>query len=182
MSLYKNQFRIESVRLKTWDYRNSSWYFVTINTKNQTEYFGKIINGAVELNDLGKTAKKYWLEIPIHFPFAELDYYTIMPNHTHSVIIINSKDVACNVSTKKSIYSEISPKQYSLSSIIRSYKSAVTRWCNKNDIQFEWQVRFFDRIIRDEKELYNIRKYIEQNLLKRILEKDGPDNIDWDLI
>jgi hypothetical protein len=54
--------------------------------------------------------------------------------------------------------------------------------CNKNDIHFKWQARFFDRIIRNEKELYNIRKYIEQNPLKWNLEKVNPDNIDWDLI
>jgi len=184
MELYKNKYRTGSIRLKTWDYRNPWWYFVTINTKNHNNFFGKVINGKVVLNEVGKTAERYWLEIPRHFPFAELDYYTIMPNHMHNVIIIKSRDVACNVSTNKihDIHSEISPKKYSLSSIIRSYKSAVTKWCNKNKILFEWQPRFFDRIIRDEKELYNIRKYIEQNPLKWDLEKSGPENIDWEMI
>ena len=39
------------------------------------------------------------------------------------------------------------------------------------------QPRFYDRIIRNEKELLNIRKYIEQNPLKWDLEKDQPENI-----
>ena len=183
MSLFKNHFRIESARLKTWDYRNSAWYFVTINTKNNLEYFGKVKNGKVELNEIGKIAMKYWLEIPDHFPYVDLDYYIIMPNHIHGVTILNSKDVACNVSTNSNnVYSDISPKKCSLSSVIRSYKSAVTKWCNKSKIHFEWQPRFFDRIIRNEKELYNIRKYIQQNPLKWNLEKENPDNIDWGLI
>jgi len=92
MSLFKNHFRIESARLKTWDYRNSAWYFVTINTNNHIEYFGKVKNGKVELNEIGKIAMKYWLEIPDHFPYVELDYYIIMPNHIHGVTILNSKD------------------------------------------------------------------------------------------
>jgi len=186
MRLYKNKFKTASVRLQNWDYRNPWWYFVTINTKNHNYSFGKVINGKVVLNDVGNIAEKYWLEIPSHFPFVELDYFIIMPNHSHGILILNdhSKDVACNVSTKKInvIHSEISPKKYSLSSVIRSYKSAVTKWCNKNEIEFEWQPRFFDRIIRDEKELYNIRKYIDQNPFKWEIEKNNQDNIDYEII
>ena len=45
--------------------------------------------------------------------------------------------------------SQISPKPSSLGAIIRSYKSAVTRWCRKNGYdQFAWQPRFYGHIIR----------------------------------
>ncbi len=61
----------------------------------------------------------------------------------------------------------ISPKQGSLSAIIRSYKSAVTRWCGLNGFNnFAWQPRFWDRIIRDDKELYFVRRYIRQNIIR----------------
>jgi len=40
-----------------------------------------------------------------------------------------------------------------------------------------WQKRFYDRIIRSDKELDNIRQYISTNVLERALEKDNPDNI-----
>ena len=59
--------------------------------------------------------------------------------------------------------SQISPKPHSLSTIIRAYKSAVTRCCNKNNHEFQWQSRFYDRIIRDEDELNRIRIYIKNN-------------------
>ncbi|MCL4547958.1 MAG: hypothetical protein M1495_05255 [Bacteroidetes bacterium] len=42
---------------------------------------------------------------------------------------------------------------------------------------FAWQPRFYDRIIRNEKELYNIRRYIKQNPLRWELDKDKPENI-----
>lgn len=58
---------------------------------------------------------------------------------------------------------KISPKTGSLSSVIRSFKSAVTKYANKNDIPFKWQSRFYDRVIRDENELNNIRDYIISN-------------------
>ncbi|MCX7876665.1 MAG: hypothetical protein N2321_10940 [Melioribacteraceae bacterium] len=183
MSKFKNIFRIESTRLNNWDYSSPWWYYVTINTKNHVEYFGKIENEKMILNELGKIADKYWLEIPNHFSIVELDYYVVMPNHIHGIIIINEsgnnicRDVACNVSTDN-IFSQISPKGNSLSTIIRSYKSAVSKNIHElYKLDFSWQTRFYDRIIRNEKELFNIRKYIEQNPLKWELDKDKPENI-----
>jgi len=178
MTKFKETFRVESTRLKEWDYSNPWWYYVTINTKNHIHYFGKIVNEEIVLNEIGIHARKTWEEIPNHFQNIELDYFVIMPNHIHGIIIINknSKDVACNVSTNK--YSQISPKGNSLSVIVRSYKSAVAKFAHENGLMsFSWQERFYDRIIRNEKELYNIRKYIEQNPLKWELEKDNHENI-----
>ena len=72
----------------------------------------------------------------------------------------------------------ISPKKGSLAVIIRSFKSAVAKAARESGLKhFAWQPRFYDRIIRNEKELYNIRKYIEQNPLRWELDKDKPENI-----
>jgi ERCC4-related helicase len=59
-----------------------------------------------------------------------LDYYVIMPNHIHGIIIINElegRDVARYVSKTETKFSKISPKPGSLSAIVRSFKSAVTK-------------------------------------------------------
>ncbi len=59
-----------------------------------------------------------------------------------------------------------------LSNVIKRFKIGVTKWCktyNHND--FKWQRSFYDRIIRNEKELFHIRKYILQNPLKWELNK-----------
>ncbi len=192
MSKFKNTFRIESTRLKNWDYSTPWWYFVTINTNNHVEFFGNVVNEKMNLNELGVVADKYWREIPNHFKNVELDYYVIMPNHIHGIVIINEhidqndinfefhnhdRDVACNVSTDN-IFSQISPKKNSLSVIIRSFKSASSKAIHQTgNIHFKWQARFYDRIIRNENELFHIRRYIEQNPLKWELEKDRPENI-----
>lgn len=81
------------------------------------------------------------------------------------------RDVACYVSTNNDnvdpIMSQLSPKSGSLSAIIRSYKSSVTRWCRQNgDEDFCWQSRFYDRIIRNQTALNNIRRYIINNPAK----------------
>jgi len=55
----------------------------------------------------------------------------------------------------------------SLSTVIRSYKSICTKTINKiqNNINFQWQLRFYDHIIRNEKSLNKIRNYIINNPL-----------------
>jgi len=58
----------KSIRLKNYDYSKPGIYFVTICTKNREFLFGEIINGVIVLNDAGKIAQQYWLEIPEHFP------------------------------------------------------------------------------------------------------------------
>ena len=77
-------------------------------------------------------------------------------------------------------YSNISPKKWSLSVIIRSFKSVCTKKINQkfwSDIfNFWWQKSFHDRIIRNEKELFNIRKYISENPQKWELDKNNLKN------
>lgn len=171
MMEYKNTFRIESARLKEWDYSNPWWYYVTINTKNHIHHFGKIENEKMILNDLGMVVEKCWNNLPIHFINVELDYFVIMSNHIHGIVIINSA-----VETRQS--SSLQNKLITLSNIVGSFKSAVSKQAHENSFNnFSWQPRFYDRIIRNEKELYNIRKYIEQNPLKWEFEKNKPENI-----
>lgn len=57
----------------------------------------------------------------------------------------------------------ISPKSGSLPIIIRSFKSAVTKYCNENKLPFGWQTRFHDHIIRDNDEFKRIENYIINN-------------------
>ncbi len=101
MSLYKNKYRIESARLKEWDYANPWWYYVTINTKDHIPYFGEIVDEGIVLNELGLIADTFWKQVPVHYQNVELDYFVVMPNHIHGIIILNDRrDVACNVSTE----------------------------------------------------------------------------------
>lgn len=51
----------------------------------------------------------------------------------------------------------------SVSSIIGSYKSAVSKHAHRLGFVFSWQERFYDVVIRDEKSFLTISKYIENN-------------------
>jgi REP element-mobilizing transposase RayT len=94
---FKNKYRISSTRLKNWNYGNNGAYFITICTANRTHYFGNIKNGILQLNDTGILAKKYWGEIPEHFPFIELGNFVIMSNHIHGILIIDNQENNANL-------------------------------------------------------------------------------------
>jgi len=69
-------------------------------------------------------------------------------------------------------------QRHSLSAIINHYKSAVTRFCKKRKIiNFSWQSRFYDRIIRNEYELQNIRDYIYYNPVKWGMDRNNIENL-----
>ncbi len=165
MGLYKNKFRIETSRLKDWDYSIPWWYYVTICTKDMKCWFGEIKNGKMIYNSFGEKAIEFFKGIPIHFPITEIDYFVIMPNHVHGIIIIND-----TVETRHGVSLQTQfgkPIKNSLSIIINHFKGAVTRFARKNNIvTFKWQPRFYDHIIRNDNDLHRIRTYIQNNPLK----------------
>ena len=109
---------------------------------------------------MGLITKKYWLEIPNHFNNIKLDRFIVMPNHLHGIIHIIKNQF--NV-PRISKFGHVIPK--SISTIIGSYKSVVTKNININlpNSEFAWQSRFHDRIIRNQTELQKIRQYIINN-------------------
>lgn len=175
MAKFKNKYRIESIRLKNWDYRWNSAYFITICTANRENYFGEVVNGKMVLNELGKLSEKYWLEIPDHFPYVQLGNFVVMPNHTHGILIIAQPINSWELSpypddpilppdpTKNQQMSKISPKSGSISTIIRSYKSVVSKNIRLIEPNFKWLSRYHDIIIRDAMAYENIQKYILNN-------------------
>jgi len=50
-----------------------------------------------------------------------------------------------------------------ISSIVGSYKSAVTKHAHRLGFEFDWQLRFHDHIIRNDAEYQRINDYIESN-------------------
>lgn len=65
----------------------------------------------------------------------------------------------------------------SLSAIVRSYKSAVTKACHEQSLRQNraiWQSRFHDRIIRDDISRFFIEQYVELNPLMWDFDPDNP--------
>ena len=143
-TLYQDKYRIKSTRLPSWDYSSSGFYFITICVKNHYHYFGKIVDSKMALSKLGNIAEQYWKEIPSYFPGTALDEYVIMPNHLHGILILDDLYI-------------------STSRIVREYKGKVTHEIRKLNPKFSWQARFYDHVIRNDKDLYRIQEYIRFN-------------------
>jgi putative transposase len=77
-----------SIRLPNYDYSKEGMYFITLCCWEKAHRFGKIVDGAMILNELGKIANDEWLDLKTRFPHIELGAHQIMPNHMHGIIII----------------------------------------------------------------------------------------------
>jgi len=150
-----------NIRQVNHDYSQPCSYFITINVKFSQCLFGKAVSSTeIELNELGKTAQKFWMEIPEHFIHVRMDEFVIMPNHMHGIIHIG--DVSGNMH-KTNQFGPL-PKG-SLAVVVGQYKSSVSRWANQNRFGglFSWHSRFYDRILSDSSSLMAAQIYIRQN-------------------
>jgi len=79
MDKFQNIYRIESARLKNWDYGRNAWYYVTICTGQRICFFGDITDGKMKYSPAGDIARQLWIEIPNQFGYANLDEFIVIP-------------------------------------------------------------------------------------------------------
>lgn len=166
MSKY-NHFLRRSIRLKSFDYRHSGPYYVTICAYQRRKIFGEVVLDRVELSELGCLIDQSWMKTSIHHQHVETDAFIIMPNHIHGILwLMHGRGTACRAPTVEKFGQPVSG---SLPTIIRSFKSAVTReWRVRSanpDVRI-WQRNYYERVIRNDRELTRLRSYIQQNPLR----------------
>ena len=186
----KKYRRKKSLRKPGWDYRSDGAYFITICTKNRGRFFGRVVAGEMRLSPMGWIAHQYWNEIPQHTQNCVLGEFVVMPDHVHGILILKNNDGRCMLRPSNSLQrpgiglqrpenrnvppiinnpirimdhfkSEISPKAHSISVIVRSYKSAVTRQANMLGYRFGWQGKFHDSIIRDGISFFRVGRFLQ---------------------
>lgn len=190
MDRFNNKYRIASARAQWWDYGWNGAYFITICTASREHFFGEIQNGKMILSPTGVIADIIWHEIPNHHPNVELGDFVVMPNHIHGILILdkpgdNGGRRAVETGHALSVDNDIIETGHALSlrnnaktigqqrfqnigknsvsSIVGSYKSAVTKHANRLGLGNGWQPRFHDHIIRDDGEYQRISDYIVAN-------------------
>ena len=174
----------KSIRLKGYDYTEPNRYFVTICSDFHACIFGEVVNEKVSRSEVGQIVLDCWNAIPAHNRNVTVDICQVMPNHVHGILEIRWKKPRPPVGTLHAtslhsgqIHSTISPKPGSLSAIIRSLKSAVTKEVHSRFNSFHgaiWQSRFYDRIIRSDREYFFIERYIKLNPLLWGFDIDNP--------
>jgi len=148
------------------------------------------------LNEYGKIAYDMFQGLPKVFKNIAIYAFVIMPNHVHGIVIIDNppNEPVGNATEQSSVKGNNShaekenliPKSNAelhslqdagykrtkmyLSKIIQAYKAEVTRRVKRISkdkiIGSVWQKSFYDRIIRTEKEFFNIQVYIHENQVR----------------
>jgi REP element-mobilizing transposase RayT len=123
------------------------------------------VNDKMQLSEIGKIVETEWQKTADLRPDMNLilDKFVVMPNHIHAIIIIGKNEFNENNDENQLQQNEFIPQSKNLSSIIRGYKSTVSKYCKKLSSDFTWQTRFHDRIIRNFDEYNRIAEYITNN-------------------
>jgi REP element-mobilizing transposase RayT len=185
-----------SIRLKGHDYSDSGIYFITICTYHREEVFGAIVDGTIELNELGKIVVKHWQWLSTQYSYVTLDEWVVMPNHLHGVLAITDTsrrggsrtaptNHCCGTPTPNQCcdlptISNNDRKRKPLGRLIGAFKTVSTKEINqiRNAPNTPiWQRNYYEHIVRDRTSLQYIRHYIRNNPLSWKEDQLHPDNL-----
>ena len=183
------------MRLKGYDYTQPGAYFVTFCAYQHDEIFGEVINGEMKLSEVGEIVRQEWYrsaEIRKEIQLFD-DEFMVMPNHGHGIIWIVDISVGADgvrlddgVRLGPGAYHAPQPMRpnaslrrapHSLGSFMAGFKASVTsRARNEYQMTGIWQRNYYDHIVRNNRELNNIRWYIRNNPLNWQLDRDNAQN------
>ncbi len=186
----KLAYQRRTVRLQSYDYTQSGFYFIIICTYKKKWMLGEILNDEMHLNNAGQIIESVWLTLPERFPSVGLDHYVTMPNHFHGIIVCKNQQVSTtnasnssNVVDQRVMHSPLphpmgrdksgpyDASRYhsegpdlALGEIIRTFKAASThRIRTSGNPNFAWQSNYYEHIVRNDNSLDRIRQYIIDN-------------------
>jgi putative transposase len=158
-----------------------------------------VADDVVRLNEYGIIVREEWFRSGEIRNEITLDGFIVMPNHFHGIIVIDHHVGADGVRPESAVRLENlgqttaetrahgnegarraplrGPK--SLGSFVARFKSAVTKRINHlrdNPGCPVWQRNYFERVIRDDRELAATREYIANNPVRWAMDKDNPAN------
>ena len=131
----------------------------------------------MHLSEIGKIADQEWVKTPGIRPDMnlELGEFVVMPNHFHAIVIIgdNAYNTECGGDDRdrrrdamhrvSTTVNQFGPQSNNLASIMRGFKSVVTKNARYIRPNFAWQSRYHDHIIRNDTSFHSISQYIRQN-------------------
>ena len=179
--------RRRSIRLKGYAYSQAGAYFVSIVTQGRECCFGDVIGKDMRLNDAGRMAHRVWESLPLRFPGVETDYFVVMPNHLHGIVIMNNLPrnpgggaaVKDRAAAGDRATTRVAP---TLGRVVGAYKSLTTleytrgvKTCNWPTFEGRlWQRNYYEHIVRDDESLSRIRQYISDNPAQWMFDKENP--------
>jgi REP element-mobilizing transposase RayT len=172
----------QSIRLRGFDYAGHGAYYVTICTHEKKCIFGKVSNGEVSLSGIGAVVQEEWLETFAKRSHIEMDEFVVMPNHFHGIvwIIFTGDEKTGSARRAPTAESYGAPVSGSVPTIVRAFKSAVTRRVNllrDTSSGPVWQRNYYEHVICNEEDLNRIRRYIIDNPGNWDIDEENPHRI-----
>jgi REP element-mobilizing transposase RayT len=151
-----------SLRLSSYDYTQPGYYFITAVSYQRTLLFADRLIAAI--------IQGAWDAIPAHFQKTALDEFVIMPNHIHGILAIMDAKLEADGATIR---------HPSLSQIVAYFKYQAAKNINihrQTPGLPVWQRNYYERVIRSEIELGEVRRYVQENPIKWELDPENPIN------
>lgn len=142
--------RRKHIRHSNWDYTWDGHYFITVCTKNRSEFLGRLDGDKMTLCPPGICLQEGIEQIETFFPEATVVSSVIMPDHFHILLSI------CQKRRKRK-------RPVHIGVIIRGLKAGVTSNLKKEGIHIKWQRGYYDRICRTQQSIDRTIQYIENN-------------------
>ena len=181
MEYKERQNNRRSIRLPNYDYAQTGAYFVTIGTYNRDSLLGEILGCDMALTSAGQVVLKCWNDLANHYSHVETDEFVVMPNHVHGIIVLTDQQrmnpIAENVGAG---FKPAPTRRHPLSEIVRAFKTFSSRRINElrqTPGVPVWQRNYYERVIRNDRELHDIRQYIVDNPAEWAADIENPKNL-----
>jgi putative transposase len=125
---------------------------------------GECTDQGVWLNDFGRIVADVWKPSQNYFSI-ELDEFVIMPDHFHALVWFVDDGNEPNRPQMESLKIH-GTQPRSLEALVQNFKSATSKRINqmrKSPGMRVWQRNYYEHVVRDDRDLENIRQYIREN-------------------
>lgn len=159
--------RRNSLRHVGWNYAAAGFYFVTICTHQRRFLFDSA--------DYRTIIEQQWQKIPAtkSATTVRLDEWIVMPNHFHGILVILDGLPIDAPRPTKAISG-------SIGSLVGTFKSSATKRINNKFGKYGdsiWQRGYYDRVIRNERQLNATRQYIIDNPARWAKDRENLDRL-----
>ncbi|OGO38763.1 MAG: hypothetical protein A2147_03500 [Chloroflexi bacterium RBG_16_57_8] len=147
--------------------------------------FGLVVDGNVLLNDAGRMVERWWIETGQKYPETYLDEFVVMPNHVHGIVFLDPPIGAAQRGRPvPAVEGQAHRPAPTVGDIVRWFKTMTTNeytrrvraegWAVFDGVL--WQRNYYERIVRNERELYATRQYILDNPANWDKDDENPEH------
>ena len=177
------QHQRSSIGLQTHDYSSDGAYSVTVCAEARgVNWFGAISSSGMQLNAAGEMVLEIWNDLPTYYRDVQIDAFVVMPDHDADAPTNADTDTCPNTDpnadadavagqTRGSAPTGVVGDGLSLPDVVQRFKSLATHRYIQGVRQLDWrryekrfwQRNYWDRVVRDTRELEATRAYIQNN-------------------